>query len=466
MKNLYVCLLFILDYFLITSSELTAFFLRREVIEGGQAFDIPSVYLFIIVPMIFLAFLHINPPPLRQMPSWRIMQHSFWSVFYSVITISMLLYFGKVGGEVSRLFAGMTGVFAFFSLTVGRYIFRELMNRLHFLETSVLFIGMGRTAELVLDSFSRIGGGGYKVLGFLDDNPKSVKLKRKYRLLGKFKHLERVIHLTKVKNVIITAPGLKNNELVELVGKVRPLVENVAFVPDLVGAPVENLVAESLGESNVIFLRVKNNLKHWYNRFFKRIFDLTLTLSGLIFALPLGIIVALLIKLDSKGPILFSHKRVGKDGKYFGCLKFRSMVINSDEVLKNLLETDPAAKDEWEREFKLKDDPRITKIGKILRKTSLDELPQLINVIKGEMSLVGPRPIITDEIEKYGDYFADFCLVPPGITGVWQVNGRSDTTYEERVQMDSWYVRNWSPWVDIVYLLKTFSVVIKGKGAY
>ena len=180
----------------------------------------------------------------------------------------------------------------------------------------------------------------------------------------------------------------------------------------------------------------------------------------------MGIIVALLIKLDSKGPILFSHKRVGKDGKYFGCLKFRSMVINSDEVLKNLLETDPAAKDEWEREFKLKDDPRITKIGKILRKTSLDELPQLINVIKGEMSLVGPRPIITDEIEKYGDYFADFCLVPPGITGVWQVNGRSDTTYEERVQMDSWYVRNWSPWVDIVYLLKTFSVVIKGKGAY
>ncbi len=466
MKHLYVCLLFALDYVLIVFSELLAFFIRRDFIPGGELLNIPSVYLYIIVPVIFLAFLHINPPPLRQMPSWRIMQHSFWSVFYSVITISMLLYFGKIGGEVSRLFAGMTGAFAFFSLTIGRYIFRELINRLHLFETSVLFIGMGRTAELVLDSFNNIGGGGYKVLGFLDDNPKSIKLKRKYRLLGKFKNLERVIRLTKVQNVIITAPGLKNNELVELIAKVRPLVKNVAFVPDLVGAPVENLVADSLGESNVIFLSVKNNSKRWYNRFFKRIFDLVLTLLGLVFALPLGLVIALLVKLDSKGPILFSHRRVGQNGKYFGCLKFRSMVINSEEVLKELLENDPKAKEEWEREYKLKDDPRITKIGKILRKTSLDELPQLINVIKGEMSLVGPRPIITDEIEKYGDYFADFCLVPPGITGVWQVNGRSDTTYEERVQMDSWYVRNWSPWVDIVYLLKTFSVVIKGKGAY
>lgn len=466
MKNIYVCLLFALDYVLIVSSELLAFVIRRDFIPGGEFLNIPSVYLYIIVPAVFLAFLHINPPPIRQIPSWRIMQHSFWSVFYSVITISLLLYFGKIGGEVSRLFAGMTGIFVFFSLTVGRFVFRELLNRLHWFETSVLFIGMGRTAELVLDSFNRIGGGGYKVLGFLDDNPKSVKLKRKYRLLGKFKNLERVIRLTRVQNVIVTAPGLKSNELVELVAKVRPLVKNVAFVPDLVGAPVENLVADSLGESNVIFLRVKNNSKRWYNRLFKRIFDLTLTLSGLIFALPLGLVIALLIRLDSKGPILFSHKRVGQNGKYFGCLKFRSMVINSEEVLKELLEKDPEAKAEWEREYKLKNDPRITRIGKILRKTSLDELPQLINVIKGEMSLVGPRPIIKDEIEKYGDYFADFCLVPPGITGVWQVNGRSDTTYEERVQMDSWYVRNWSPWVDIVYLLKTFSVVIKGKGAY
>ncbi|MBR3623538.1 MAG: undecaprenyl-phosphate galactose phosphotransferase WbaP [Selenomonadaceae bacterium] len=466
MNRLYTLCLIALDYLLLISAELVALFLRRDVIPGGENLDIPGVYLFIIVPSIFLAFLHASRIPLRQLPSWRIFQHSFWSVFYSVVTIALLLYFGKVGGDVSRLFAGLTGIFAFFFLSVGRYIFRELLNRLHFFETTVLFIGMGRTAELVLDSFNGMGGGGYRVLGFLDDNPKSRKLKRKYRVLGKFKHLERVIHLTKVKNVIITAPGLKNADLVDLVARVRPLVENVAFVPDFVGAPVENLVAESLGESGVIFLRVKNNLAKAYNRAFKRLFDLILTLSGMVFVLPIGILICLLIRLDSKGPVIFSHRRIGQNGKEFNCYKFRSMVVDSEKVLKELLANDPAAKEEWEREFKLKDDPRITKIGRFLRKTSLDELPQLINVLKGEMSLVGPRPIVEAEIAKYGEYFADFCLVPPGMTGVWQVNGRSDTTYPERVQMDSWYVKNWSPWIDIIYLIKTFAVVIKGKGAY
>ena len=142
------------------------------------------------------------------------------------------------------------------------------------------------------------------------------------------------------------------------------------------------------------------------------------------------------------------------------------MVNNAQEALEVYLQENPIAREEWIREFKLKDDPRVTRIGKFLRKTSLDELPQLLNVLKGEMSLVGPRPIIKKEIEKYGSYINDFFLVPPGITGVWQVSGRSDTTYEERVQMDSWYVHNWSVWIDIVYLVRTVGVVLMRKGAY
>lgn len=177
-------------------------------------------------------------------------------------------------------------------------------------------------------------------------------------------------------------------------------------------------------------------------------------------------IIAILIYLDSPGPIVFGHKRVGQDGKSFSCYKFRSMVPNAQEALEQYLKDNPAAREEWERDFKLKDDPRVTKIGKFLRKTSLDELPQLWNVLVGDMSLVGPRPIVRDEIVKYGDYINDFYLVPPGITGVWQVSGRSDTTYEERVLMDSWYVHNWSVWIDIVYLLKTVLAVAKSKGAY
>lgn len=177
-------------------------------------------------------------------------------------------------------------------------------------------------------------------------------------------------------------------------------------------------------------------------------------------------IIAVCIYIDNPGPILFAHKRVGKNGKEFPCYKFRSMIVNAEEALQVYLKEHPEAKEEWERDFKLKDDPRITKLGHFLRKSSLDELPQLFNVIKGEMSLVGPRPIVQKEVVKYGVYIDDFYLVPPGITGVWQVSGRSDTTYDERVQMDSWYVHNWSVWIDIVYLIRTFGAVLLRKGAY
>ena len=178
------------------------------------------------------------------------------------------------------------------------------------------------------------------------------------------------------------------------------------------------------------------------------------------------VVIALLIHLDNPGPIFFAHRRIGQGGREFPCYKFRTMIPDAENVLKDYLAAHPEAREEWERDFKLKYDPRITHIGAFLRKTSLDELPQVFNVIKGDMSLVGPRPIIAAEIPKYGEYFADFCLVPPGITGMWQVNGRSDTTYEERVQMDTWYVRNWSVWIDIIYLIKTVTVVLARKGAY
>ncbi|HFM4314209.1 TPA: sugar transferase, partial [Escherichia coli] len=155
-----------------------------------------------------------------------------------------------------------------------------------------------------------------------------------------------------------------------------------------------------------------------------------------------------------------------KGGKIFKCLKFRSMVTNSKEVLEDLLSKDIQAKQEWEATFKLKNDPRITKIGHFLRRTSLDELPQLFNVLKGEMSLVGPRPIITAELEKYNDEVAYYLLSKPGMTGLWQVSGRSDVDYETRVYLDTWYVKNWSMWNDIAILFKTIGVVLKKDGAY
>ncbi|HBQ2175900.1 TPA: sugar transferase, partial [Klebsiella pneumoniae] len=159
-------------------------------------------------------------------------------------------------------------------------------------------------------------------------------------------------------------------------------------------------------------------------------------------------------------------ERVGKNGHKFKCLKFRSMVINSQEVLSKLLENDPVARVEWDTTFKLKNDPRVTPIGRFLRRTSLDELPQLFNVLRGEMSLVGPRPIITDELARYNDEVAYYLLSKPGMTGLWQVSGRSDVDYDTRVYLDAWYVKNWSMWNDIAILFKTVGVVLKRDGAY
>ena len=194
----------------------------------------------------------------------------------------------------------------------------------------------------------------------------------------------------------------------------------------------------------------------------KRLFDIVLSLIGLIILLPLFLIIAIIIKLDSKGPVFFKHKRIGKNGKTIGVYKFRSMVINAEELIKKFT---PEQKAEYEKNFKLDNDPRITRVGKVLRKTSLDELPQLINILIGNMSIVGPRPIVTGEIDKYGDQKDKFLSMTPGLTGYWQASGRSDVEYDERIQMELYYIDHCSLWLDIKIIFKTFFAVIKRKGA-
>ena len=188
-------------------------------------------------------------------------------------------------------------------------------------------------------------------------------------------------------------------------------------------------------------------------------------LTGLILLSPVFVALAVLVRRDG-GPALFGHKRIGMGGRVFKCWKFRSMVPNTQDVLRELLEKDSAAREEYARDFKLKNDPRVTRIGALLRKTSLDEIPQLFNVLRGEMSLMGPRPIVEDEKKFYRERIADYMSVKPGITGLWQVSGRSDTGYEQRVYLDSWYVKNRSFWNDIIIGFKTFLVVLARKGAY
>lgn len=187
---------------------------------------------------------------------------------------------------------------------------------------------------------------------------------------------------------------------------------------------------------------------------------------ALVFLAPLMLLVAIAIFVHDGGPVIFAHRRIGRHGRTFPCLKFRSMAIDAEERLAEVLRTDPAARAEWERDHKLRNDPRITRLGAFLRKTSLDELPQLFNVFRGEMSLVGPRPIVEGEICKYGRRFKHYCAVKPGITGIWQVSGRNDTTYAARVAMDSVYAQRRSLRLDMTVLFLTVPAVLARRGSY
>jgi exopolysaccharide production protein ExoY len=197
----------------------------------------------------------------------------------------------------------------------------------------------------------------------------------------------------------------------------------------------------------------------------KRVFDVLAALSGLVLLAPMFVILYLLIRLQDGGPAFYGHKRIGRYGVAFKCWKFRSMVMNGDAVLKDYLQKYPSAAEEWEQSQKLTDDPRVTPLGAFIRKTSLDEFPQLWNVLKGEMSIIGPRPVVRAELDRYGRDRRYYLLLRPGITGLWQVSGRSETTYERRVHLDRTYLENWSYAQDLSILINTVPAVLKAEGA-
>lgn len=218
--------------------------------------------------------------------------------------------------------------------------------------------------------------------------------------------------------------------------------------------------------NGLLGLELTHRLLRRSDRIIKRSVDLILTGLGCLVALPLGALIALAVVIDSKGPVFYRHERLGRDGKPFQLFKFRTMVANASEVLDIYLNEHPALRAEWEATQKLKSDPRVTGLGRFLRRTSLDELPQIINVFRGEMSLVGPRPIVREEVTRYGTIWQLYQRVRPGITGQWQVSGRNDTSYEERTAMDAYYIRNWSIWLDIYLLARTAGAVVRRDGAY
>jgi undecaprenyl-phosphate galactose phosphotransferase len=262
--------------------------------------------------------------------------------------------------------------------------------------------------------------------------------------------------------------ALEMDEIAELgvyVERLNLHYGDVDVVSPMRGLPLAGTHVTHFFSHDVLSLRLHNNLARPWPRRIKRAFDLAAGSLLCLFLAPLFLLISAQVARSGR-PIFYRHPRVGRGGRPFTCFKFRTMVAHAEPVLAEHFAAHPAARQEWQRGHKLKDDPRITPFGAWLRRTSLDELPQLLNVLRGEMSLVGPRPVIEQELARYGDNVVYYVESTPGVTGLWQISGRNDLDYRRRVHLDCWYVRNWSLWYDLVILLKTPRAVLRGHGAY
>lgn len=269
------------------------------------------------------------------------------------------------------------------------------------------------------------------------------------------------------KTVFINSTSLQVNELKISLDQEMLSVKEVLFIPMLNEYNFAQSTIYELTNTRTNLIVLENKLKSKVRTFTQSVTNYIFAVLLLPILIPIIGILAFMIKKESAGPVFFAHNRIGRDGKVIPTYKFRSMYSDAQKRLEKLLAENEEIKQEWETNFKLKDDPRVTKIGAFLRKTSLDELPQIFNVLKGEMNFVGPRPVIQKELDLYYKEDSNYYLmVKPGITGLWQVSGRSDTDYDFRIKMDKWYVRNWSLWLDLVILIKTIKVVLFREGAY
>jgi undecaprenyl-phosphate galactose phosphotransferase len=267
------------------------------------------------------------------------------------------------------------------------------------------------------------------------------------------------------ETVILVPSPAEMSEIDRVIDALNLNLIAYTLIPPLQRLPFAGLKVQTMLNSDAIMMTSRTGLMSPVRQGSKRLFDVIVSVLLILMLLPVLLVIAGLVAWGG-GPVLYGHKRIGRGNRPFHCLKFRTMAVDSDKILANLLATNPEVAREWRQNFKLENDPRITRIGRFLRKTSLDELPQLLNVIRGEMSLVGPRPVVADELRYYyGENAGYYHMVRPGITGLWQVSGRSQTTYDRRVFLDTCYVRNWNLWTDVAILFNTVPSVLGGNGA-
>lgn len=368
--------------------------------------------------------------------------------------------------EMSRVVIVLTWLATLLVVPIARYNTKLLLVRNGIWRRNVLILGAGETGERVCESIRARPALGYQPVAFLDDDATKIGgMHGGLPVLGPLGDVETATREYLVKDVVVAMPRLSRERLLHVIANCEGYVENIRVVPDMLGSATIGVETQDL--DGLLLLHIRWNLAKPWNIALKRCFDVAVASATLLVLAPLLVLIVIAIRVDSPGPAILWQERLGHRWTRFRCAKFRSMHLDNEQRLSKYLAANPAARAEWEEFAKLKSfDPRVTRVGHILRRFSLDELPQLWNVLRGDMSMVGPRPYLPREIETMGDFAETILKAAPGITGLWQVSGRNELPFDQRLRLDEFYVRNWSLWMDLMVLAKTGGVVLRARGAY
>ncbi|MDR1229816.1 MAG: undecaprenyl-phosphate galactose phosphotransferase WbaP [Spirochaetaceae bacterium] len=418
----------------------------------------PYVPIFIIVFQMLLLYPGIALAPAEELRNFVI----GCAISFGGIIFSRYIEDKEFDAITAAFFISF--ILSAFILLVCRSVMRGILSATKLGGIPAVIYGSGGLAQTLIDKLHKNKTLSYVPVVMLDEKA-AIDEYRGVPVIKDTSLGPALVQKFNLKMAMVAMPEIGEQELSSLMIRSVSAFRYNILVPSYLN--MTNIWMSIRDFNGMLGFASTNHLELWWNRMYKRALDLFIVISGGLVILPFLLVIAFLVKTTSKGPALYKSKRYLPNGRVFYAYKFRSMHLNSAELLQKILENDPEKREEWEQNRKIKNDPRITKIGAFMRKTSLDEFPQLINILKGEMSLVGPRPPLDEEeVKKFGDNFDRIFSTAPGLTGLWQVSGRSDTGYFDRVSFDLYYLQSWSIWLDLWVLYKTIGVVLGQKGAY
>jgi len=402
----------------------------------------------------------------KRFPFWEEVKTLIKSATFSSAFIMIAIFLAKAEVNFSRTTVVLAWVLSLFLFPLFRFIVKTSLIRFNLWKKKLIMVGVHETSLQVIRNIKKNRTMGYEVTALIEDSPELIgKTFAGIRVLGPLSKIAEISKTYQSKDIMVATPHKSRKEFKKILSLCEQNCESMWIIPRSGDFITEGVNIEVIGDIFTLYLK-RNLVKPW-NLLLKNFFEILFALFLVVLTMPIFLVTALMIKLDTKGNIFFVQERIGKDKKLFHLYKFRSMYNDNETRLIKYLESDEKARGEWEKYKKLKNyDPRITRVGRLIRKFSLDELPQLFNVLKGNMSIVGPRPYLPEEVKDSDQSLSTITRVKPGLTGLWQVSGRSNLPFDERLRIDEYYIRNWSVWMDIVILLKSLRILFSQKGAF